>query len=106
MYEDGAKWWPDSAEEAAACHEEQAPRAESDVWEGPIDTFLVGKTDTSIGELLAGPLKMVVTDWTRADQMRVARILAQRGWERYRAPSSHGNRPWRYRLLSTSKSQR
>lgn len=98
----GAKWWPDTEEERAMCESEQEPRGEGDEWDTLIGKFLLTASDTSVGEVLAGPLGIEKGKWTRADQMRVAAVLQARGYAKYREASEP--RGYRYRVRTGATS--
>lgn len=95
---EGARWWPETAEEVATCEREQAPRAEGDEWEAKIATYLHARpaATPTVGELLEDALGVKPGDWNRADQMRVSSVLLRLGYEKFREPSPP--RTWRYRV--------
>lgn len=84
-YNAGESWWPQS-DINAAISAEQEERFDVDEWEGPISSWLVGRSrdGATIGEVMSGALQIDVERWTRGDQMRVATILRRIGWQKPR----------------------
>jgi predicted P-loop ATPase len=76
-YQAGEPWWDVPDEDAKR---EQEARRDADEWEGVIDTWLLGKFETTVGEVLTGALKMNAESWDKPSQMRVAKALKALGW--------------------------
>ena len=70
-------WWEVSEEHAKR---EQEARREHDAWDHEIETWLVGRNETGVGDVLEGALRIERRDWTRSNQMRVAACLKKLGW--------------------------
>lgn len=85
LYLDGVPYWLDSDLESEAKHEQRL-RYEADPWQDVVAEWLSKKTDISSHEILDKCLHKNTDQWTRADQMRVSKVLKALGWERYRAP--------------------
>lgn len=74
-YDAGEQWWlPQSLSADASAV--QADRYENDPWADKIEEYLIGKNQTTTSDILKSVLDISKAgDWTRADQIRVARIL-------------------------------
>src|SRR5262249_42411283 len=48
LYRLGVPWWPDKTFESQHIMPEQAARYEGDAWEEPVETYLLGRTETTI----------------------------------------------------------
>jgi len=98
-FRQGEPWWLDSNELVVAAEEEQKARYEGDVWDDRISQWVAARESVSIPEVLEQCLdKQPKKDWTRADDMRISRVLKSQGWTRKREPADEdGNRPYRYR---------
>lgn len=80
----GEKWWLDSREliEAATC--EQDDRYLADPWETEMVTWLATHkevTEVTTADILRGPLRKDVGQWTRGDETRVGVILRRLNWK-------------------------
>jgi predicted P-loop ATPase len=75
----GESWWDVPIEDA---QREQEARRDADEWEAVIDDWLVGKWETTVGDVLLGALRLEADRWDRALQMRVARCLRVLGWRK------------------------
>ena len=101
-FEDGAPWWLDSPELTRAAVDQQADRYEGDAWDSLILEWADGRLaagcdSVSVPEVLDVCLSKKKEQWTRGDEMRVARCLRSRHWERYR--DRKRSMEWRYRLI-------
>ena len=76
------------------------PFGPPDLWEIPVQVYLVGKTWVTAGALLEECLGSSGQKWTRSDEMRVAAIVRHLGWKRVR--QSTGERLWGYAPALTS----
>jgi predicted P-loop ATPase len=85
---------------------EQLARYQGDPWDRKIEVWLQSRpamprdswVSTSMTDILSLCIRKEVGDWTRQDEMKVARALRVAGWERYLAnPDTFGHREWRYR---------
>lgn len=96
----GEPWWL-LPEDRALFGEQQDQRYIGDAWQDQILIWLAEnyRSEVSTSELLGHALKLDMAKWTRADQMRVAAIMARMGWERRRSSEkgADGVRPWIYR---------
>ena len=93
--------WYVRASERALFDEAQEQRYVGDAFESRIRHWLnepdaggVKPDQVSIAVLLGQALGLDTAKWTRAEQMRVGRIMQRIGWERQR--ESGGERQWRY----------
>ncbi len=94
----GENWWLDSQVLVEAAAEEQQARYEGDAWDDEVAEYISTRNSVSIVEILGVCLEKPKKDWSRSDEMRVARVLKSKGWIRSREPEDeHGYRPWRYR---------
>ena len=91
-----APWWLDTEELQAAASEEQDARLTSDPWFEPIAGWLhrMGKSDTSIAEILENAIARRLPEQTKSDEIRVGLCLRKLGWQGYRL----GSKQRRYRL--------
>lgn len=78
-YVAGESWWDVPQADA---EQQQEARRSADEWERVIDTWLTGKWETTIGEVLSGALKVDADKWDKGIQMRVATCLKVLRWER------------------------
>jgi predicted P-loop ATPase len=92
----GEGWWqlPEAAAHEAA--EEREARRMTDPWEPIVAEYLLGRTETTAGEVLNEAIKKPRHDQQLADQQRVGRVLASLGWVRGRRQRTNGIRvyPW------------
>ena len=96
-------WWLDTHSQVAAASEEQQDRFQGDVWEGKIIDWASRKESVSIADVLDLCLEKPKKDWSRADEMRIAKTLKSNGWIRKReALDAAGSRPYRYWRVPTS----
>lgn len=95
LFRSGAHWWLDTDELVAAAAAEQAARYQGDPWDDAIGRFVEARSTITIPEILRDCLLMEKQRWTRAEDMRVARILKIHGFERRQV--WNGGKPfWRY----------
>jgi predicted P-loop ATPase len=101
-FKSDANWWLDSSELVEAARDEQQARYEGDAWDDKIGEFLSLKSTVSITEILESCIDKPKKDWSRGDELRIARSLKSKGWIRYRETTADekGQRPWRYRAPS------
>jgi predicted P-loop ATPase len=92
----GAPWWLESRELTAHAEEEQADRCEEDPWQELITSWVEGRTDASISEILSQCINKPVPQWTQQDRNRIARCLRAIGWVRHKT-GPRGGREWRYK---------
>lgn len=98
LYKQGARWWPEGAEENALCREEQDDRVSLDAWQDPIAAWLANRQPgafVTIGEVLAGALNIEPAKWDQPGQNRAARCLMVAGWKRTQRRVG-GRRVWGY----------
>lgn len=81
-YRRGETWWdiPDA-------HVHQEATYQGDPWEDPIMDFVLGRSQTSVYDVLLDCLRIDKGKQTRADQMRVSAVLKRHGWERKKLSS-------------------
>jgi predicted P-loop ATPase len=97
----GDPWWFESAALVELAAEEARARYEGDPWDEVIGEWISGRESVSIPEVLAQCLNKNRETWTQADQNRVARSLAAKGWIR-RQRRTGDQREWRYHPPVTS----
>jgi putative DNA primase/helicase len=94
-YRDGKEWWPTTADDHRELAEQVEHRRQPDPWEAPIREWLeerlVGSYVTT-AEVLTDCLSKKKSDWTRADEMRVAECMKALSWERERPTDENGKR--------------
>jgi putative DNA primase/helicase len=94
-YRDGKEWWPTTADDHKELAEQVEHRRQPDPWEAPIREWLeerlVGSYVTT-AEVLTDCLSKKKSDWTRADEMRVAECMKALSWERERPTGENGKR--------------
>lgn len=79
LYRDRTPWWDVPAADAAR---EQEARRQEDAWEPLVEEWLVGKWETTAGDVLEGALKVTPDKWDKGLQMRAASVLRVLGWKR------------------------
>ncbi len=93
-YRRGDKWWLDSPKliEDATC--EQDDRYLADPWETEMVEWLATRTQTEVttADILRGPLRKDVGQWTRGDETRVGVILRRLHWKPRRRAGSDARR--------------
>lgn len=105
LYRADASWWPDTVD-AGLCRDEQAGRLERDPWADAVEPWLgrqFAGVPITVAEVLEDALRVEKPRQSRADAMRVARILCAAGWER-RCLGPRGARVWSYRRKSEPES--
>lgn len=94
LYFQKTPWWlPEFLRDDAKA--EQDARYIGDVWEHTISNFLVGRTRTTLPEVMESALSLLTRDRGQADQNRAAKCLRRLGWKRKQL-SIDGERPWFY----------
>jgi putative DNA primase/helicase len=97
-FQAGENWWLEDATLIAAAEEEQRKRMVVDNWTEPIEAWLVGKSEVTVSEILGECIKKELSKRENMDGVRVGRVMALLGWERWRPPRVNGKQPpWRYR---------
>lgn len=92
----GAEWWPQPSEKEMF-QEQQDERYVGDAYTSLIRQWLVGKNSTNMTEILGDCLKLDTAKWTRPEQQRVGRCMAEIGWPRKKASKAvDGKREWSY----------
>jgi len=94
-YKARATWWLETPELEKLATAEQALRFKADVWKEPIVEWLGKRGDVSIAEVLQHALKMAPLEQTHSAEIRVANILTELGFTKYRA-NKGGKRENRY----------
>ena len=109
-YRGGFEWWLPPSLEAIA-REIQGGYLEEDIWDPLIAAWLVGRTQTTVAEVLTeclgyalnppqpmpglhGDITPRVTVAGRAEQMRAANCLKRLGWKRDDSQRAGGRRLW------------
>ncbi|MFL6113740.1 MAG: VapE domain-containing protein, partial [Catenulispora sp.] len=98
-YQAGEKWHLGQAEENIAAGE-QEKRRQVDPWEDHVRTWLKGKTECTVNEVLSEAVQVPRERQNRVAQMNAARALKAAGWERFQHYED-GARSWRYRPAGT-----
>jgi putative DNA primase/helicase len=93
----GATWWLETAKLEALATVEQAARFKADVWKEPVEAWLGDRKNTSIREVLEDVLGIRPSQQNRSAQMRVAAILTDLGFSKYRRGKrgTRKNQYWR-----------
>jgi predicted P-loop ATPase len=92
----GAKWWLETPALEALAAAEQEARFKGDVWQEPIARWLGRRMETSVAEVLKYALRIARREQTQRDENRVAKVLTNLGFTKYRARMGH-ERQNRYR---------
>lgn len=83
-YHGGDKWWLETPALEALATTEQTARLVSDSWTQPITQWLgADKNDVTIAAVLQGALGIQPADQSHSDEIRVAKVLMDLGYERY-----------------------
>jgi putative DNA primase/helicase len=98
-YRQDEKWWLHEDELIATAAQEADSHYVEDPWEQLIRTWLITEHKKSVftGDVLVGALFKPKSDWTRADEMRVAACLRRLGWtkgEQIWSGENRGKRPF------------
>ncbi len=75
----GEAWWHTPVDPTLAV---QRDRQADDIWTVDVLTWLIGRADVTSAEVLAGALKVRLSDMDRMAQLRVGSILRLAGWKR------------------------
>jgi predicted P-loop ATPase len=94
-YKRGLSWWV-RPRERKLFELQQETRYVYDAIEDKIVSYLVGKTETTTGQLLEDALGMKPERWALADQQRVGRVMKRLGWWRKQSRSGAGQRGYVY----------
>lgn len=96
MFRAGVEWWPTSAEKEMF-EDEQDERYVGDAYITEIRDWLVGRDRCTMNEILRDALKLDMAKWTRPEQQRIGRCMAEMKWHRQRATKpTAGKRDWTY----------
>jgi len=95
----GNPWWLDTDELDNMAAEHQSSRYEGDAWDELIIDWAMsristGSTFVTMPDILGQCLDKQRGQWTKGDEMRVAKCLKSKGWDRVRGPRPDRN--WRY----------
>jgi predicted P-loop ATPase len=93
-YRRGVPWWPDKDFERQHIQPEQDARYEGDVWEQPIDAYLMGVMQTTIGSVATNAVGLKNERIGTADQRRIMAIMTNLGWRRGKRGGAKGDRFW------------
>ena len=80
-FKDGEKWHLTGAA-AKQAEIEQGSRLSADEWIGDISEFLIGKTETTVGEICEEVFSMLPRDIHRGVTNRISPILGTLGWSK------------------------
>jgi predicted P-loop ATPase len=80
LYRSGSHWWPTADVERTLIAPEQDARYEADAWEDVLQTFLTGRSHTTILEVAREALFITTDRIGTADQRRIRAALARIGW--------------------------
>jgi putative DNA primase/helicase len=80
-YESGTRWWVDESERELFAGEQDL-RYVGDAYEDLIGDWALGKSEITMGGVLAECLHLEKSKWTRAEQTRVGEVLATIGFEK------------------------
>lgn len=97
-YRNKEHWWPDNEFEQEFIVPEQRARYEADAWEEKIEEYLKTVSEITIGELAFLGLGIPNASLGKREQMRIAAILENLGWERRRTGGGK-RRFWARRTL-------
>lgn len=81
-YKQGARWWVE-AEEREIFEQEQELRYVGDAYEDLVRSFLVGKDETTMHQLLEDALKLDKSKWSLAEQTRLGNVIHALGWRKH-----------------------
>jgi putative DNA primase/helicase len=105
LFRSGAEWWPTSAEKDMF-EEQQDARYVGDAYIPLIREWLVGKSLVTMAEIMSDGLKLDIAKWTRPEQQRVGRCMAEIGWKRERSTKViDGKRDWVYKRPANEAAQ-
>jgi predicted P-loop ATPase len=79
-YRKGEPWWLETRELNGAAAEAVAERYDSDAWQDLISKHLVGRSHTSVAEILKDVLHLEAARWDRSLQTRVGMCLRALRW--------------------------
>jgi predicted P-loop ATPase len=96
-YRQGHRWWLDSPELVALASAEQRLRFPVDPWSDKVGTWLVGRSDIGVGEVLTEALGIAAASHSHTAENRVVKILKDAGFARYRPGRIGAPRTPRYR---------
>jgi predicted P-loop ATPase len=92
----GEPWWLD-ADETNGAKDVQADRYEEDPWADKIDSFLEGRPNVRLSDIMTDCLSMAPKEQTPIVEKRVAGHLRARGWNRQKIRTAHEKIPkWAY----------
>lgn len=86
-YKAGEMWWIDEsdAELYEAVTQRQRDRYDDDPWTESIADYLRGRASATMADIFRFALNMSTTaDWSRAEQLRISRVLTLLNWSRRR----------------------
>lgn len=94
LYRGGASWWLNSRELVGLAQDEQEARCSVDPWVEKVTEFVADKGEVTVAQVLTQGVSKRLAECTRADEMRVAKIMQALFWERRR--STRGGRSYSY----------
>lgn len=95
-YGEGEPWWLDAPGLIEAAGAAQRARYDEDVWHDRISSFLVGRVEVTVAEVLDG-LKIEPARQGDAEKKRAAKTLIAIGWSQGQVRRRDGSRPRVYR---------
>jgi predicted P-loop ATPase len=77
----GERWWPDQAFEQAHIKPQQEERFEEDAWQGPINGYLAGKSQTTMVDVALEALALDRAKLGHPEQKRIRVAIERAGWK-------------------------
>lgn len=97
LYRAGSPWHLDTPELVAQAKVRQASKLDLDVWQERIENYCAGLENVSVSEILSSCIGKPLSYQNQQDKNRAARCLQIMGWQKFRASTEAGARPWRYK---------
>jgi predicted P-loop ATPase len=94
LWRDGVRWWLEGRSLVELAREEQEGRASVDPWGDKVADHVADKGEVTVASILTEGVGKRLGECTRADEMRIAKIMQQLGWRRGR--QSQPPRRWCY----------
>lgn len=92
-YQEGMRWWVEP-DEMDLFSREQDLRYVGDAYEDKIASWLTGRTEATMEQVLSDCLHLETAKWTRAEQTRIGEVMQSLGWEKRRR--ANGRRGYFY----------
>lgn len=94
LYRQGGIWWLNNRELIGLAQDQQEARCSVDPWAEKIGEYVADKGEVTVAQVLTQGVSKRIGECTRADEMRVAKIMQALFWERRR--STRGGRGYSY----------